>query len=344
MIFVPTSLDELAEWLGRAPTSYELFGDDLERQYRLLARLCHPDLFPRPSDRAKAAKVFRRLTELRDAATGAVCPRTMVSPSRTYQVLKRLAAGDLCDVLLAEAGGRRYVVKIARPVAARPLLASEARHLATLARRAGDRHYREYLPGFVESFAVTDCNGTRQANVFLHRDGFYTLEEIRRRHPAGLDARHLAWIFKRMLAIVGLVRTCGLVHAAILPPHVMLHAENHGLQLLDWIHAVRNGSVLSLVPTAFRDWYPSEVFRHDPVGPATDIFMAAKCLVYLAGGDPVAGRWPQAVPWEMQRFVDSCLFASPRMRPQDAWDLHDEFDGLLLRLFGPAKYHRLVMS
>ena len=57
-----------------------------------------------------------------------------------------------------------------------------------------------------------------------------------------------------------------------------------------------------------------------------------------------AGRWPDTVPLEMQRFVDTCLFAAPRMRPQDAWDLHEEFDELLVRLFGPPKYHRLVMA
>ena len=77
---------------------------------------------------------------------------------------------------------------------------------------------------------------------------------------------------------------------------------------------------------------------------ATDIFLAAKCLIYVAGGDPVAGRWPDTVPLEMRRFVDTCLFAAPRMRPQNAWDLHEEFDELLVRLFGPPKYHRLVMT
>lgn len=236
------------------------------------------------------------------------------------------------------------MLKITRPSGGNPLLVAEARHLNSLATRCGDRRYREYLPRLVETFNVAGTGGGQQANVFAYREGFYTLEAIRRKYKAGLSARHLAWIFKRMLAVLGFAQTCGLVHGAVLPPHVMLHAENHGLQLVDWIHAVRIGAGLTFIPTAYRDWYPDEVLRREAVGPSTDIFLAAKCLIYVAGGDPVAQRWPESVPPEIQRFVDSCLFAAQRMRPQDAWDLHEEFDELLVRLFGSPQYHQLVMS
>ncbi len=340
----PGILDQLADLLERATIAAEVLGRDTEGQYRRLAKLCHPDLFPPGPEQDKATKVFRRLTELRDAAMQAATPQVVPSPTRQYELVKQLAAGDLADVHLAVADGVRYVVKITRPAGGNPLMAAEARHLKLLTTRCGDRRYREYLPNLVETFAVPGTEGDRQANVFVYREGFYTLEELRRKHTAGLDARHLAWIFKRMLAVIGFAQTCGLVHGAVVPPHVMLHAENHGLQLLDWIHGVRAGSVLTFIPTAYRDWYPSEVSQREPVGPATDIFLAAKCLIYVAGGDPAAGRWPDAVPLEMQRFVDTCLFAAPRMRPQNAWDLHEEFDELLVRLYGPPKYHRLVMT
>ena len=340
----PGTLDQLAALLERAATASEVFGHDTEGQYCRLAKLCHPDLFPSGPEQDKAAKVFRQLTELRDVAMQAATPQVIVSPSRKYGLVKQLATGDLADVHLAVADGGRYVVKITRPAGGNPLMAAEARHLKLLTTRCGDRRYREYLPNLVETFAVPGTGGDRQANVFAYREGFYALEALRRKHTPGLDGRHLAWIFKRMLAVIGFAQTCGLVHGAVLPPHVMLHAENHGLQLLDWIHAVRAGNVLTLIPTAYRDWYPSEVLRREPVGPATDIFLAAKCLIYVAGGDPIAGRWPDTVPLEMQRFVDTCLFAAPRMRPQNAWDLHEDFDELLVRLFGTPKYHRLVMT
>jgi hypothetical protein len=340
----PDNLDELAALLDRALTACEVFGSDTDAAYCRLAKICHPDRFPAGPKQERAAGVFRRLTQWREIALQAAAPQTILSPSRRYGLVRQLAAGDLADVHLALADGVRYVLKITRPSGGNPLLAAEVRRLQSLAARCGDRRYREYLPRVVETFTVPGPDGGRQVNVFIHREGFYTLEAIRRRHTAGLDARHLAWIFKRLLAVLGFAQTCGLVHGAVLPPHVMLHAENHGLQLLDWIGAVRIGAGLTFIPAAYRDWYPGEVLRREAVGPATDVFLAAKCLIYASGGDPVAQQWPDTVPAEMRRFVDTCLLASPRMRPQDAWDLHEEFDELLVRLFGPPQYHQLVMS
>jgi hypothetical protein len=340
----PASMDQLADLLDEATTAFAVFGHDIQGRYCRMAKLCHPDLFSAGLQQDKAAKVFRRLTVLRDAAMRAAHRHVVVSPKREYGLVTQLATGDLTDVYQAVAEGVRYVVKIARHESGNPLLATEARHLELLMTRSGGHRYREYLPHLIETFALSDAEGKRQANVSRHREGFYTLESVRRRHVSGLDPRHLAWIFKRMLEGIGFVQTCGLVHGAILPPHVSLHAENHGLQFLDWIHSVRTGNVVAFVPTAYRHWYPGEVLRRESTGPATDIFLAARCLIYAAGGDFVAGRWPASVPREMQRFVDTCLFASPRMRPQDAWKLHEEFDELLLRLFGPPKYHHLVMS
>lgn len=340
----PGSLDELATLLDRAATAFEVFGDDTDGQYRRLVKICHPDRFPAGLQQERATRVFRRLAEWHKLASHPTVPQAILSPSREYKLVRQLATGDLADVHLAIADGVRYVLKVTRPIGGNPLLATEARHLKSLVTRCGDRRYREYLPILVETVMAPGTDGNRQTNVFLYREGFFTFEEVRRKHPAGLDPRHLAWIFKRMLAIAGFAQMCGLVHGAILPPHVMLHARNHGVQLLDWIHAVRIGDRLTFLPTAYRDWYPSEALQREGIGPASDILLAAKCLIYLAGGDPVAQRWPDTVPTEMQRFLDTCLFASQRMRPQNAWKLHEEFDELLVRLFGPPKYHQLLMS
>ena len=285
----------------------------------------------------------------------ALCPLNLIPPadqelgtinslSRRYTLTNQLGGGDLADVYSAMADGHEYVVKIARPRAAGSLLLAEARWLSMLADKSGRRSYGEYFPRIVESLAAGIGGEPRRVNIFEHRPGYFTLKAVRKLHPTGLDARHLAWIFKRMLAALGFAHACGLVHGAVLPPHVMIHPENHGLQLLDWIHAVPVGRQLEIVPAAYRDWYPRESLDGETSGAATDIYLAAKSLIYLAGGDPIAERWPVAVPEPLRRFVNTCLYPAARMRPQDAWKLHEEFDELLLRLFGPPKYHRLVMA
>jgi len=113
-MFAPFSgtLDELAALLDRAAAASEIFGHDAGGQYRRLARICHPDLFPAGPEQDKASKVFRRLTELYDGASMAL--RAVTSPSREYRLLKHLAAGDLADVQLAVADGEVCTLGVTR--------------------------------------------------------------------------------------------------------------------------------------------------------------------------------------------------------------------------------------
>ncbi len=180
--------------------------------------------------------------------------------------------------------------------------------------------------------------------MFSRRVGFHTLAIIRDCMPQGLDARHLSWLFKRMLVVLGFAHQCGLIHGAILPPHLLLHPEDHSLMLLDWISAGRIGERIAMVPEVYAAWYPPEVLQNKPATPGTDLYLAAICVIYAAGGDPIERRWPDCVPRELRQFVDTCLYATPHRRPQNAWQLHDEFDLLLCRLLGPPKYHPLVIE
>jgi hypothetical protein len=134
------------------------------------------------------------------------------------------------------------------------------------------------------------------------------------------------------------------LHGAVLPCHVLIQAASHGLQLVGWSQSVEPGQPITALSTHYRDWYPPEVLKKQPATAATDLFMAARCLVYLAGGDPAINRMPDTVPAPLQRFVRTCLLASPRMRSTDAWKLHDEFDEMLQQLYGPPKFHELRMN
>ena len=72
--------------------------------------------------------------------------------------------------------------------------------------------------------------------------------------------------------------------------------------------------------------------------------LAARCMVYLGGGDPVRDTLPDTVPTFMQRFLRGCLLEGAAMRPDNAWKLLDELDELLLRLYGPPKFYDLEMT
>jgi hypothetical protein len=144
--------------------------------------------------------------------------------------------------------------------------------------------------------------------------------------------------------VLGFSHRRKILHGAVLPYHALIHVAGHGLQLVGWGRSVAMGQRIRTVPARYRAWYPPEVQRQRPASPATDLFLAARCLVYLAGGDPVTNRMPEAVPTPMQRFLQTCLLESPSMRPDDAWKLMEEFDELLCALYGPPKFHELTLA
>jgi hypothetical protein len=266
---------------------------------------------------------------------------------RCYRLAGMLSVGDVADVHLAHAepssaGAPSFVLKASRVPEGYALLGNERRTLAHLLSAARGATYRHYLPALTESFGVAD-RFPRRVNVFAHEPGWYTLEQVRERHAA-LDGRHLGWVFNRLLTVLGFCHSQGVLHAAVLPCHVLLHPEGHGLRLVGWGQSVAAGRLVHTVPTRYRDWYPPEVRGKKPAAPATDVFLAARCLIYLAGGDPVADRMPGAASEPMRRFVRACLLEGVRMRPGDAWALQDEFAGLLRRLYGPPKFHHLDMN
>jgi hypothetical protein len=265
-----------------------------------------------------------------------------------YTPLRLLASGDVADIHLATTAGEShtaaetlYLLKVARAAGGNAHLDIERKTLKALLAVAGHTTYRNYLPALVDSFLTTGRFAQR-INVFRYAPGFHTFEQVHEHHPA-LDGRHLAWIFKRLLTVLGFCHCHNIVHGAALPCHALIHAAGHGLQLVGWGRRALVGRRISTVPARYRDWYPAEVQHHRPARPATDLFLAARCLVYLAGGDPVTNRMPEAVPSPMRQFLKTCLPESASMRPDDAWALMEDFDELLHRLYGTPKFHELTL-
>jgi len=335
------TLADVTKLLRDFPTAAELFA---RASYSDLIRATLPDRHPGDT---QAEALFRQVQAVYHGLSAP--PVTIRGPKRTYTLWRRLAVGDVADVHFATAvtdpdtaAEEYFVLKVARVPGGHRLLATERRALLHLRAAAGDTSYRDYLPALAESFQADD-GFLKRVNVFRHELGLYTLAEVHERHPA-LDGRHLAWVFNRLLTVLGFCHRHHWLHGAVLPCHVLLHAASHGLQLVGWGQSVEPGQCLDTIVTRYRDWYPPEVHKRQPAGPATDLFLAARCLVYLAGGDPLTNRLPESVPAPLRRFLGTCLLEGARMRPADAWALHEEFAELLRQLYGPPQFHPLTMT
>ncbi|MEV4624852.1 molecular chaperone DnaJ [Micromonospora sp. NPDC049523] len=326
---------EAVALVDAARTPGELFrGEDAAATYRKLARLLHPDAVP-AWRRATATVVFARLSSLWATHQGRG-DATLTTRRHRYSLGERFATGDLANLYRVRYDGKEALLKLPRQPAANDLLEREATALATL-RRDGDPQHRAYAPELVESFRHEDpTTGVRRtANVLSYSPGLVPLTEVARAYPDGLDPRDVAWIWRRLLVALGWAHRAGVVHGAVLPEHVLIEPDQHGVVLVDWCYSVttEGGSVPALV-ARHRDWYPPEVTNRAPATPATDIHLATGCMRWLMGS-----RANNA----LFRFTRGCTQPNPRRRPQDAWRLLGELDELLEKLYGPRRFRRLLL-
>jgi serine/threonine protein kinase len=326
------SANDPREVFGPLPADGDLSG--AVRAYRRLARLVHPDLAP---DRRRAELLFIRLGLLHEqymqlADTGG----RLVVPTRrgSLTVGPLLAQGDVANVYGAELAGRSVVWKVARNPRDNDLLEAEARALRRLA-ADGDPRFAAYAPVLLDAPVHRERRTCieRRTTVLERLDGFVTLGQVSNAFPGGLDPRDAAWIWRRILVALGYVHRTGIVHGAVVPEHVLIEPDQHGVMLIDWCYSVDAATIpdarVAALVAARRSMYPPEVAARIPATSATDIYMASRVIALL-----MRGRAPRP----MRAFLAGCTSLNPSARPQDAWALRLELDELLKRLYGPRRF------
>jgi hypothetical protein len=350
------NLRETADQLDAVADPTTLFGPatpatvaTARATYHRLAAATHPDRAAAPGNPLEvvANRAFCRLNELWTDWLATATPPTgatgiiLDTGRRRYRLGERIGAGDVCDLFAATEldappdEDRRLAVKMARAPGDNDLLVTEAKALARLGR--GPRHLRPYVPTLVDSLRHRDeVTGTdRRVNVLRALEGFVGLAEVKDAYPDGLDARDAAWMWRRTLVALGFLHREGIVHGAVVPEHVMIHPEMHGVVLVDFcfaaVHPVRR---LVAVPPDWRDWYPADVLATRRADPALDLVLAARLFEWLIEDRP---------PLPVRRFLHGCLATPKGLRATDAWRLLGELDALLEDLWGPRRFRPFAM-
>jgi hypothetical protein len=239
---------------------------------------------------------------------------------------------------------RMATLKVVRDPGDNDLGANEARLLESLRRGWVSRKFTPYLPHPLEAFSYQGANFHHQALVLDAETGWYSLEDIRRAYPSGIDPKDVAWIFRRLLVIIGYAHIRGVLHLAVLPRNIWIHPEEHGLQLRNWARAMDRyrdpNRPLPRIAKEDEIWYPDGIWSG--VSYHSDIVMAARCMVYLLGGETHTNTLPTTVPQPITAFLRGCRLAGPGA-PNNAWKLKDEFDVLLGDIWGERVFHPFTM-
>ena len=339
-----SELELIYEKLDNACCPEEVFGtgDDPGVVFRKLARACHPDRFP--DDQKKAKEVFQKLTALKDAADDRVkkgvwgkrIPLPHCVPLRIgkYRAKPHPRVGDIADLYTVDGG--KALIKVARHHEDNDLLRAEVSALHTL--QGIKTIVSDGLPVLIDNFWV-DGTWKREANVLSFFPGFISAQTVRAKMT--VDARTAVWMFKRILALLSWVHHFGLIHGAILPPHVLFYPDNdgrnmvdprkHSIRLVDWCYSVdfKQRTRLSSWAPSWQGHYAPELLAKKYIGPASDLYMAAQLIRYLCG----------KLPAELESVLMKCLDADPAKRYEKAGEVLEDWKQAAAKEFGNPKWH-----
>ena len=265
----------------------------------------------------------------------AFCPRCGLSMSAEPEVLQvgsftltvgaALATGGRCNLYYctAETKGAAptsAVFKIARDDNSRLPLQNEA---AKLTRLNADARLRPFIPRVLTAlqYRSTGDTAARPAEVLVYHDdldspaALYSLDDVRRHYPNGIDARDMAWMWRRLLTGLAYVHEAGIVHTAISAAHVLIEPNGHKLVLIGWSSAKPTGSAT--------------------VG--LDLQAAARTMLSVMGQDLPT---PPPIDPAVKRHFDRALQPMDSLR---AMGLLDDFDKLIEVLWGPRTFRPFAM-
>lgn len=332
----------------------------LRRSFAQLAKFVHPDHVP-PAFQKRAQDAFDKLNKLRDSAHDALAAGTydshalmsseravvLTSSMRQYVVDESpYAAGDYSVLHRARAGSETFVLKIAREPTCNAALERDMAVRSRFDDMAYVRHGRigSFVPKTADTFLVGE-NGRRiRVEAMPLQDGYVSVEDLLTAYPQGLAPEDAGWVARRVMVQAIAAQTVRVVHTAIIPEHVLVHPLSREPLHLGWAHALDadvSARVTQIVGRR-RAYYPPEVFAHERVGAATDIYMAGKVIIALFGGDVERNALPRSLSEEVRRSILACTHDSPSRRPQTPREALDGFTRAIRAAWGKT-YRPLVL-
>lgn len=240
-----------------------------------------------------------------------------------YRLMQCLGEGVISQVYLAQRIGTLPLlatVKLSSAPTAAASFTREAQVLRELQHSLAGAvgiALPELLPEVVVQ-GVVDGTAGRHALVLRHANGYWgDLAALNRRFAQGIDPRHAVWIWRRMLAILGLVHSRGWSHGDVRPEHALVHPRDHGIRLIGWASAQKDAGAKAQ---------------------ATDLQRSARVILVLLNGIREADEVHSQVPVELARLVDQASQDAGFCRSHGAQGLDALWRAAASAAFGPPSF------
>ena len=268
------------------------------------------------------------------------------SGERHWAVEQLLAQGEFADVYNARRARcptELVTLKILRDGCDPAAFENEWTVLQSLqnSKAAGAATFLRRIPQPVLHGTLSDgIWGGRSFSIFRRAHGFqHTFEAVRQAYPAGIAAQASIWVWRRILETLSFLHNSGVIHGAVVPAHLLVQDNEHGVRLVGYGHAALEHEKLSAIPQEDQDFYPAGVYPGLKMSPALDIIMSARCMSFILGGDPHAAALPSGVPQPLADYIRQAAGADPTgFNAVTAWKMREELGQISDRVFGPPRF------
>lgn len=274
---------------------------------------------------------------------------TITTKKRKYVIETKFSEGDLSQIhkgYFVDKNEEKnlVIVKISAAVESNIFLQNEVKILRILEKKTIGKSaiFSRYLPRLYETFSIREEGRQHFASCFKQQDEYFTLRDVMNQYPDGVHPKTMAWIWNRLMEILGFIHLQGIIHGAVIPEHILIHPVQHGIKLIDWTGATTEKRV-RLMSVDLEEFYAPEIFSKKDVGSFTDIFMAAQCMkAILAGG--LTNFHSKKIQNEIKELLEKCTRKEVEKRPNNAWKIRDESKNIFQTIFGNPGYHELKMT
>ena len=262
-----------------------------------------------------------------------------------------IAHGDISDVYLARRARwptELVIVKLLRDSRDATLFENEWDALQVIQRSEapGADVFSRRLPQPVMHGNTSSGPFTgNRVSIFRWESGFiHTFQDVIQAYPNGVPPQASTWIWRRILEILAFLHTSGMAHGAVLPAHLLVQENEHGVRLVGYSCAGKLGEKLAAIPQGYEYFYPKTINPDSILSEKLDLVMSARCITAILGGKPDTGFLPATIPAKLAGIVQRvALLDNADQINLSAWALHEELGVLSREVFGPAKFIPIVM-